>query len=62
MNDHLNDIDMGYFEHLYHAWSMVFALLLHGLVPFLLTDYASDKKCYSLGSIHSYLNNYICSI
>jgi hypothetical protein len=33
MNDHLKDIDMGYFEHLYHAWSMAFALLLHGLVP-----------------------------
>ena len=45
MNDHLNDIDMGYFEHLYHAWSMAFALLLHGLFPFLLTDYASDKMC-----------------
>jgi hypothetical protein len=45
MNDHLKDIDMGYFEHLYHAWSMAFALLLHGLFPFLLTDYASDKMC-----------------
>jgi hypothetical protein len=42
-NKHLEDIQMGYFEHLYHAWSMAFALLIHGVFPFLFTNYARDK-------------------
>ena len=45
MNDHLKDIGMGYFQHMFHAWSMAFTLMLHGLFPSLLTDYASDKMC-----------------
>ena len=40
---HLNDADMTYFEHLRFAWSMAFALLIHGLIPSLFTTYVSDK-------------------
>ena len=45
MNEHLKTIDMGYFKHLFHAWTMAFALLIHGVFPSVLTDYASDKMC-----------------
>ena len=31
--------------HLFHAWTMAFALLIHGVFPSVLTDYASDKMC-----------------
>jgi hypothetical protein len=34
---------MSYFQHLCHAWSMAAALFIHGLVPFVLKDYASNK-------------------
>jgi hypothetical protein len=40
---HLDDAKMTYFQHLRFAWSMSFALLIHGLVPSLFTTYASDK-------------------
>ena len=40
---HLEEIQMGYFEHLYHAWSMAFALLVHGIIPPLFTHYVRDK-------------------
>ena len=40
---HLKENNMGYFEHLWFAWSMAMALLVHGLVPDLFTTYASDK-------------------
>jgi hypothetical protein len=42
-NKHLEDIQMGYFEHLYRAWAIAFALLIHGVFPFLFTNYASDR-------------------
>ena len=45
MNNHLKDIGMGYFQHFFHAWSMAFALIIHGLFPSILKDYASDKMC-----------------
>lgn len=40
---HLKDVNMGYFQHLWFAWSMGFALLIHGVFPSLFTTYASDK-------------------
>jgi hypothetical protein len=40
---HLDDVKMSYFEHLKFAWSMAFALLIHGVFPSLFTTYASDK-------------------
>ena len=40
---HLDDAKMTYFQHLRFAWSMAFALLIHGLVPCWFTTYASDK-------------------
>ena len=40
---HLKEIGMGYFEHMWFAWSMALALLVHGIFPSLFTTYASDK-------------------
>jgi len=40
---HLEEIQMGYFEHLCHAWSMAFALLIHGILPPLFTHYVKNK-------------------
>ena len=40
---HLEEIQMGYFEHLCHAWSMAFALLIHGIFPPLFTHYVKNK-------------------
>lgn len=40
---HLKEANMTYFQHLRFAWSMAFALLVHGLIPSLFTTYASDK-------------------
>jgi len=40
---HLKEISMGYFEHMWFAWSMALALLVHGIFPSLFTTYASDK-------------------
>lgn len=40
---HLEEAKMSYFEHLRFAWSMSFALLVHGVFPSLFTTYASDK-------------------
>lgn len=43
--DHLTEINKTYLGHLAHAWTMAFALLIHGLCPCLLVNYASDKMC-----------------
>jgi hypothetical protein len=40
---HLKEVNMGYFEHLWFAWSMALALLVHGVSLSLFTTYASDK-------------------
>lgn len=40
---HLKEQGMSYFKHLVHAWSMAGALIIHGLFPELLKDYASKK-------------------
>jgi len=45
LNSHLKEVNKSYLQHLYHAWSMAFALIIHGLFPSILKDYASDKMC-----------------
>ena len=45
MNSHLKAVNKSYLQNLYHAWSMAFALIIHGLFPSILKDYASDKMC-----------------
>jgi len=48
---HLEKVSMGYFEHLYHAWSMAFALVIHGLFPSIFTTYVSDKMYWHDGDV-----------
>lgn len=43
MNEHLRDVNMTYFQHLVFAWKCGLALLIHGLFPTVLKQYASDK-------------------
>lgn len=50
---HLKEVGMGYFEHLWFAWSMALALLIHGIFPSLFTTYASEK----MRSAHHIDNN-----
>ncbi|MDA7800469.1 DUF6356 family protein [Gammaproteobacteria bacterium] len=45
MNSHLKEVNKSYLQHLYHAWSMALALIIHGLFPSILKDYVSDKMC-----------------
>lgn len=40
---HLDSVDMTYPQHLLHAWSMAFALLVHGVIPGAYTTYVSDQ-------------------
>ena len=49
---HLKEVGMGYFEHLWFAWSMGLALLIHGVIPSLFTTYASDKMA-KFNRLHS---------
>jgi hypothetical protein len=30
---HLEEINKGYFEHLYRAWKIAFVLMVHGVFP-----------------------------
>ena len=43
--DHLSEVNKTYLEHLLHAWSVAGALFIHGLLPNVLKDYASNKIC-----------------
>ena len=43
--DHLTEVNKTYLEHLCHAWGVAFALIIHGLCPCLLKNYASNKIC-----------------
>lgn len=43
INQHLKDIEMGYFTHLFHAWRMSIILIIHGLLPFLWEDKVSRE-------------------
>jgi len=40
---HLDDIHMGYFKHLTHAWRMAFILIVHGLFPWVWETKVSDE-------------------
>ena len=42
---HLDDVDMTYFQHMRHAWSIAFVLLVHGLIPCIWETKAKDKLC-----------------
>jgi hypothetical protein len=40
---HLEEIQKGYFEHLWFAWRNAGALFIHGIFPFWFTTYVSDS-------------------
>ena len=42
-SNHLNEVNKGYFEHLWFAWKNAGALFIHGLFPFWFTTYVSDN-------------------
>ena len=42
MIKHLEWIQEGYFEHLRFAWSVGFVMIVHGLLPWVWTDKASE--------------------
>jgi len=42
---HLKEVGMSYIKHLTHAWVVGFALLIHGVFPFILTTFARDRIC-----------------
>ncbi len=44
---HLSDTGYGYFEHLLRAWKIAGVLLVHGLLPNVWKDKASDMLCSS---------------
>ena len=40
---HLERVEMSYWQHLRHAWGTAFILLVHGLIPFVWEEKASDR-------------------
>ena len=42
LTKHLKETNKGYFEHLLGAWKVAFILLVHGLLPNVWEDRASD--------------------
>ena len=42
ISNHLKETNKGYFEHLLGAWKVAFILLVHGLLPNVWEDKASD--------------------
>lgn len=40
---HLKQAGMSYFQHLKFAWSIAGAAFIHGIFPWLFTDYVSNK-------------------
>ena len=42
---HLSETGYGYFEHLLRAWKIAGVLLVHGLVPNIWKNKASDMLC-----------------
>ena len=41
--EHLKDVQMNYFQHLFHAWRMSFILWVHGLIPWIWETKVSDE-------------------
>ena len=46
---HLKDTGFTYLQHLRHAWSVAFVLLVHGIIPNVWTTKASDIICSDNG-------------
>jgi hypothetical protein len=42
---HLQDVKMSYLKHLLHAWAIAFVLIVHGLIPCVWENKASDMLC-----------------
>lgn len=40
--NHLEEVNMNYWQHLRHAWSVAFILLVHGVFPNVWKNKASD--------------------
>jgi len=40
---HLDEANMGYFEHLWFSWTTALGLIIHGIFPMILTTWASDR-------------------
>ncbi len=40
---HLKEVNMNYIEHLKFAWSIAFASFIHGIFPWLFSDYVTKK-------------------
>ena len=45
ISNHLKETNKGYFEHLLGAWKVAFILLVHGLLPNVWEDKASNIIC-----------------
>jgi len=42
---HLKENNTNYFMHLAHAWVMAIVLIIHGVIPCILTDWVSKRIC-----------------
>ena len=40
---HLKEVGMNYFQHIKFAWSIAFASFVHGIFPWLFSDYVTKK-------------------
>ena len=52
---HLKDNNIGYFKHLYRAWSWAFVLLVHGIFPNVWQTKVSDEICKKSDKTRRYL-------
>jgi hypothetical protein len=43
--DHLAQVKMSYWQHLRFAWGTALGLMIHGVMPMLLSDFASKRLC-----------------
>ena len=43
MKQHLEEVNMTYFQHLRFAWGIAVVLLIHGVCPKLFANYAYNK-------------------
>ena len=41
--EHLDEVEMNYFQHMCHAWKLSFILFVHGLFPWIWETKASDE-------------------
>ncbi|NDB85798.1 MAG: capsule biosynthesis protein [Alphaproteobacteria bacterium] len=42
---HLQENNIGYFQHLYRAWRWAFILIIHGIYPEIYKTTVSDEIC-----------------